>query len=132
MMKIDTVVDIALSSHGQWDGNTYIDINVMMADKETAMKLAAKYNQMSIFNLETFEETLTGGDGKPIENLPAPLAGILISGRRQVQRWLVCKDPNLLARLRNNPPAAGRCILVTAVCRPGTGRMKRMDLDDTF
>ena len=138
MMEIDTVVDIALASHEQWDGstthfrwgnlsgiplyvvslypdlgiiksgkditeeeltvfvkknyelfkdprvclgtwfndedgNTYIDINVVMADKEAAMKLAVQYNQVSIFNLETFKETPTGGDGKPVENLPAPL-----------------------------------------------------------
>lgn len=62
---------------GTWfngdDGKTYIDINVVLADKEAAMELAAEYNQISIFNLETFEETLTGGDGKPVENLPAPL-----------------------------------------------------------
>jgi len=62
---------------GTWfngdDGNTYIDINVVLADKETAMELAAEYNQIAIFNLETFEETATGGDGTPIDNLPAPL-----------------------------------------------------------
>ena len=61
---------------GTWyneaDGNTYIDINVVMADKEKAVALGKKYNQISIFNLETFEETPTGGDGTPIENLPEP------------------------------------------------------------
>lgn len=63
--------------------------------------------------------TFTGfTDGNP------PLAGILISGRRQVQKWLVCNDPNLLGQLRNNPPTAGRRITVMAVFRPETGRME--------
>jgi len=62
---------------GTWfnedDGNTYIDINVVMADKAEAVELGKKYNQISIFNLETFEETSTGGDGTPMENLPEPV-----------------------------------------------------------
>ncbi len=61
---------------GTWfngdDGNTYIDINVVMADMDKALELGKKFNQIAIFSLETFEETPTGGDGKPIENLPAP------------------------------------------------------------
>jgi len=62
---------------GTWfnkdDGNTYIDINVVLADKDAAVELGKRYNQISIFNLSTFEETKTGGDGKPIANLPAPM-----------------------------------------------------------
>jgi hypothetical protein len=62
---------------GTWfnkdDGNTYIDINVVLADKAKAVELAKRYNQISIFDLSTFEETKTGGDGKPIANLPPPL-----------------------------------------------------------
>lgn len=61
---------------GTWfnkdDGNTYIDINVVLSDKAKAVELGKQYNQISIFNLATFEETKTGGDGKPVANLPAP------------------------------------------------------------
>ena len=57
-------------------------------------------------------------DGNP------PLAGILIAGGRQVQKWLVCDDPNLLGQLRNNPPAAGRRITVMTAFRPETGQME--------
>lgn len=62
---------------GTWfnkdDGNTYIDINVVLSNKDKAVELAKVYNQISIFNLATFEETKTGGDGKPVANLPAPV-----------------------------------------------------------
>ncbi|MDA8412009.1 MAG: hypothetical protein M0001_16670 [Treponema sp.] len=62
---------------GTWfnkdDGNTYIDINVVLADKAKAVELAKRYNQISIFDLSSFEETKTGGDGKPIANLPPPI-----------------------------------------------------------
>ena len=62
---------------GTWfngdDGNTYIDINVVLADLDTALELGRQYNQIAVFNLETFEETNTGGDGQPLENLPAPI-----------------------------------------------------------
>lgn len=62
---------------GTWfngqDGNTYIDINVVLADLDRALELGKEYNQIAVFNLETFEETNTGGDGKPLENLPAPI-----------------------------------------------------------
>lgn len=62
---------------GTWfnedDGKTYIDINVVLADKEAAIELGRQYNQIAIFNLASFEETDTGGDGTPVENLPAPL-----------------------------------------------------------
>ncbi len=61
---------------GTWfneaDGNTYIDINVVLADKATAVELAKRYNQIAIFDLATFEETATGGDGKPLADLPKP------------------------------------------------------------
>ena len=61
---------------GTWfnkdDGNTYIDLNVVLSDKAKAVELGKQYNQISIFNLATFEETKTGGDGKPVANLPAP------------------------------------------------------------
>ena len=61
---------------GTWfnpaDGYTYIDINVVMADREKAIALGKKFNQIAIFNLATFELIPTGGDGRPIENLPLP------------------------------------------------------------
>lgn len=63
---------------GTWfneaDGNTYIDINVVLADKAAAVELAKRYNQIAIFDLATFEETQTGGDGKPLADLPKPEA----------------------------------------------------------
>lgn len=62
---------------GTWfnkdDGNTYIDINVVLANKADAVELGKRYNQISIFDLSTFEETKTGGNGKPVANLPEPL-----------------------------------------------------------
>jgi len=62
---------------GSWfnssDGKSYLDINVVLADKDEAIALGRKYNQISIFNLATFQETATGGNGKPIEGLPKPI-----------------------------------------------------------
>ena len=62
---------------GTWynsdDGNSYIDINVALADKAQAVELGKKYNQIAIIDLSTLEETSTGGDGKPIADLPDPL-----------------------------------------------------------
>jgi len=61
---------------GSWynsnDGKSYLDVNVVLQDKQKAIALGKKYNQIAIFDLATFEETNTGGNGKPIENLPRP------------------------------------------------------------
>jgi|13_taG_2_1085334.scaffolds.fasta_scaffold00069_5 hypothetical protein len=56
---------------GTWfdakSGQTYLDISSVV-DEASAVELGKQYNQKSVFNLQTFEEVDTGGDGTPLEN----------------------------------------------------------------
>lgn len=53
---------------GTWynekDNQTYLDVSEVQKNKEKAIELAKKYNQISIFDLKTFKEIETGGTGK--------------------------------------------------------------------
>lgn len=57
---------------GTWfdkkSGKTYLDVSAV-TDTDSAIKLGEQYNQKAVFNLETFEEIDTKGDGTPIKNL---------------------------------------------------------------
>jgi len=61
---------------GTWydksSGKTYLDVSAV-TDTESATRLGEQYNQKAIFNLETFEEIDTKGDGKPVKNLKPEL-----------------------------------------------------------
>ena len=63
-------------SVGTWfdgDGNkTYLDISATIPNRQQAIELGKRYNQIAIFALDTFEEISTGGTGERIENLPPP------------------------------------------------------------
>lgn len=57
---------------GTWfdkkSGKTYLDVSAV-TDTDSAIKLGKQYNQKAVFNLETFKEIDTKGDGTPIKNL---------------------------------------------------------------
>jgi len=63
-------------SVGTWfdseSGMTYLDISATIPDRQQAIELAQRYNQIAIFDLSTFEEIGTGGTGEAIEDLPPP------------------------------------------------------------
>ena len=66
-------------SVGTWfnpkDGFTYIDISSVIpkSKQKEAEALGKKHNQISIFDLETFEEIETGGDGTNVNHTPENL-----------------------------------------------------------
>jgi len=67
--------------------------------------------------------TFTGfTDGNP------PLVGVLVTGTRRIQKWLVCCDPAVLARLRSDPPEHGSLVTVRAVFRPESNRMELLEI----
>lgn len=51
-------------------GKTFIDFSLLIKDRETAVKLAEKYNQIGIFDLAKMEYIETGGSGDTIPNIP--------------------------------------------------------------
>lgn len=61
-------------SAGTWfnsdDGMTYLDVSATVPDKQEAIDLGKRYNQISIFDLGDFQDIDTGGTGKTIPNLP--------------------------------------------------------------
>lgn len=59
--------------YNQDDGFTYLDFVVLAQDREHAISLGRKYNQIGIFGLEDFEYIETGGSGETIANLPSLL-----------------------------------------------------------
>lgn len=69
---------------GTWfndvDGNTYIDVSAVLQDKEQAIELGERYNQIAIWDLKnalsiaTCDTTEVNHNcGQPIDNLPSPL-----------------------------------------------------------
>lgn len=54
-------------SLGTWydevSGMTYLDLSVTVANRDVAVNLGQKYNQISVFDLMSFNEISTGGDG---------------------------------------------------------------------
>jgi hypothetical protein len=71
----DLLVDPRVSV-GTWfntdDGVSFLDISATIPDREQAIELGKRYNQISIFDLWTFEEIETGGTGEPVQDLPPP------------------------------------------------------------
>ncbi len=59
---------------GSWfneaDGQTYLDVSSAVADREQAIQLAGRYNQIAIFDLHRAEAIETGGTGEPVFDLP--------------------------------------------------------------
>jgi len=59
---------------GTWynkdDNKTYVDISAIFFDKNLAIKLANKYNQIAIWDLQNNQEIKTDGNGSSIQNLP--------------------------------------------------------------
>ena len=57
---------------GTWynkkDNTTYLDVSEVQKNKEKAIEVAKKYNQISIFDLKTFKEIETGGTGKVLSD----------------------------------------------------------------
>jgi hypothetical protein len=64
-------------SVGTWfdadSGMTYVDVSATIADRQQAIDLGKKYNQISIFDLYSLDEIPTGGTGENIPNLPPVL-----------------------------------------------------------
>ncbi|HOV07051.1 MAG TPA: hypothetical protein PLV27_07320 [Anaerolineaceae bacterium] len=60
---------------GTWfnpdDNRTYLDFSVIIQDRELAISLGKKYNQIGIFDLENMEYIEVGGTGEDIPDLPA-------------------------------------------------------------
>ena len=52
-------------------GEIFLDVSAVIPDLNKAISLGKKFNQKSIFNLDTFEEISTGGTGKATKNLPS-------------------------------------------------------------
>jgi hypothetical protein len=64
------------NSVGTWlnraNGLTYLDVSATLPDREQAVELGERYNQIAIFDLERLEEVAIGGTGEEIPNLPPP------------------------------------------------------------
>lgn len=80
---IDEHADVLSSAYacvGTWfneaDGETYLDVSCVTANKEAAIAAAIAANQIAIFDLSTFAEIATGGTGT---------AGALPSGSARLQ-----------------------------------------------
>ncbi len=58
--------------HNEEDGTTYLDISATVPDRQLAIELGQKYNQIAIFDLASFEEIPTGGTGESVLDLPHP------------------------------------------------------------
>ena len=69
---LDANENISIGTYVADDGKTYIDLSVTIPKdkKDVAIDLAKKYNQISIFDLETLEDIKTGGTGENVEGLP--------------------------------------------------------------
>ena len=57
---------------GTWYENnlTYIDLVILVRDRDKAVALGRRYNQKAVFDLTTMEEIETGGTGKVLELFP--------------------------------------------------------------
>lgn len=60
---------------GTWNNGSknYLDISAVIQDKEQAIALGKKYNQIAIFDLQKLQEIPTGGTGEPVEGLPSEI-----------------------------------------------------------
>jgi len=60
---------------GTWfnpdDNRTYLDFSVVIQDRDFAIGLGKRYNQIGIFDLEKMEYIEIGGTGEDIPNLPS-------------------------------------------------------------
>ena len=56
--------------HNPADGRTYLDVSTALPDREHAIELGRRYNQLGIFDLHLLEFVDTGGTGAPPPNLP--------------------------------------------------------------
>ncbi|HYN88412.1 MAG TPA: hypothetical protein VER55_07770 [Ardenticatenaceae bacterium] len=66
---------------------TYLDVSATLADRQQAIELGQRYNQISIFDLGTFEEIPTGGTGTTIPNLPPAAERLPQCGYPAQRRW---------------------------------------------
>lgn len=61
---------------GTWfdeeDGKSYLDLSATVPDRQQAIELGSRYNQISIFDLGQMEDIPTGGTGEAKPNLPPP------------------------------------------------------------
>jgi hypothetical protein len=59
---------------GTWyneaDNITYLDISAVLPDREDAIALSRRYNQIAAFDLARLQVIETGGTGAPIVDLP--------------------------------------------------------------
>ncbi len=51
-------------------GETYLDVSTTVADRDEAVALAARYNQIAIYDLAGSSEIETGGSGEAADDLP--------------------------------------------------------------
>jgi len=60
---------------GAWydtaSGKTYLDVSVLVKDRDAAINLGKQYNQKAITYLKDFSEIATGGTGEPVKGLPS-------------------------------------------------------------